>query len=607
MAVWNARALLYGVDGCSLRKQKIKNLNKICASNSVVGVLECHGVSAKILQLCKKYIPSHKAFHSPFVENGKVVPGTGGVLVLVEYTLLDFCSDSPSFSMNDVFRVIVPGRVARVVLHGDFNHQLFACTFVHNHDLTTQQMTVVEKLVDEDVSKTEECPDSFGAAYLGDFNLSPESEHPLVLKKPLPSNFASPLARSSTRPLEGRWNRVFAKLTEVVSDCFTHYSASTTTLTRKDRISTTSPRSSLLAFKSVAGIIRTPEYWYSAGLSDHAPVFWSAQLISQNKRGGSFSLVGAENKNNSKLALKREWCEHPHYRARMEAFSEVLGGISDPIEQRTAVIGVMRESAKQARDILFANDPTSTHSTLTRLSSISRCVWSCDSRLARILIKNSELGEKHITLENNIPRFSDPVYFEESFLAAKSEHLNKEKARINACASKDDPTSIGADKRSSKRTSKIAALNRVSTLWVKRAPRLSLAGVLVSEDTFKGLGMDTKDLQTGNAEGDLIITASEKVAKIIAHEWKPVFTAKDTDIELADELLKKYAEMKTWDWSISRPPTTESVAYYMSKLGHCSPGTDGVIPSGWKNAGPIGVNYISNRTDDALAGKKATP
>ena len=228
--------------------------------------------------------------------------------------------------------------------------------------------------MDEDVSKTEECPDSFGAAYLGDFNLSPESEHPLVLKKPLPSNFASPLARPSTRPVEGRWNRVFAKLTEVVSDCFTHYSASTTTLTRKDRIFTTSPRSSLLAFKSVAGIIRTPEYWYSAGLSDHAPVFWSAQMISQNK-------------NNSKLALKREWCEHPHYRARMEAFSEVLGGISDPIEQRTAVVEVMRESAKQARDILFANDPTSTHSTLTRLSSISRCVWSCDSRLARILIK----------------------------------------------------------------------------------------------------------------------------------------------------------------------------------------------------------------------------
>ena len=86
-------------------------------------------------------------------------------------------------------------------------------------------------------------------------------------------------------------------------------------------------------------------------------------------------------------------------------------------------------------------------------------------------------------------------------------------------------------------------------------------------------------------------------------KWEPTFAEKPTDEDTASELLDEYDSLKKWDWSASKPPTADNVEYYLSHLGNCEPGTDGVPPPAWKHSGPAGKDYITDLTHATLSGK----
>ena len=83
------------------------------------------------------------------------------------------------------------------------------------------------------------------------------------------------------------------------------------------------------------------------------------------------------------------------------------------------ITNLMRESALEARDIIFSTEPDSPCAQLTRLSSVARAVWTQNTKLASILIKNSSLGLEHIFTDGASVHLLNPSSFEDALLKAK--------------------------------------------------------------------------------------------------------------------------------------------------------------------------------------------
>jgi hypothetical protein len=113
-----------------------------------------------------------------------------------------------------------------------------------------------------------------------------------------------------------------------------------------DRIFLATSRPGLTHMKHSAGTISECTWWYSKGLSDHAPVFWHP--------------VPVKRAQGSTLRLKREWCEHPDFAKRVSAFSQTISDSNMSLAaKREAIISVQRESALMVRDKLFSDSPES--------------------------------------------------------------------------------------------------------------------------------------------------------------------------------------------------------------------------------------------------------
>ena len=122
---------------------------------------------------------------------------------------------------------------------------------------------------------------------------------------------------------------------------------------------------------------------------------------------------------------------HPHYASRMFAFAPYINPEElTTAEHRDIIVKLMKETALQCRDKLFLSDPESNHSTLTRLSSISRAVWTQDSKLASILIQHSSLGQQFSFLSNDTVSCINTQEFESRYMEAKTEHFNKERETL---------------------------------------------------------------------------------------------------------------------------------------------------------------------------------
>ena len=584
--VWNARALCFGNHNCRIRKQKAQQIAKFCKTFSIVGILEAKGAEAEIKLLLSQYIKTHFIFSSVLLdEQGLDYSRGGGVVLLVRHSLFPISVLDSEFNPNNFFRVIIPGRVLRLTLPGTSNGHSFALNLIHNQAFSREDFNCVEKVIRGDISKSREAPCEFCSVSIGDFNLQPAGVLPLPTLAPIPPNEnVGPQAIVSTRPFQARWEKLFQDLTEIVFAQQTHYNPETSLQNKIDRIFVATSRPGLTHMKHSAGTISESTWWYSKGLSDHAPVFWHPVPL---KRAPG-----------STLRLKKEWCEHPDFAKRVAAFSHIINNSGLPLaEKREAIIRVQRESAIMVRDKLFLDAPESQHSLLTRLASISRAIWYQDVKLASILILHSELGARFLKVDGGKVVLLNPTDFESQFVQAKEVHYQNLKDELARESATDNGNLPGAANRAQKRSCRMAALNRLSFLWNSFAPKLALGGVIIDEELANAMGEDAAGLDLA-----IPITDPQRMAKAIGTAWANVFGWKPTDDQIMEELLLDYANSKTWDWSLSSPPTFDSIVFYLSKLKHCQPGIDGMINAAWKNSGDLAAKYIVELLDLALSG-----
>ena len=158
---------------------------------------------------------------------------------------------------------------------------------------------------------------------------------------------------------------------------------------------------------------------------------------------------------------------------------------------------------------------------MTRLVSTSRAVWYQEAQLANILVESSDLGRGFLEVRGAAIYFNNPSLFKEKLLEAKQCHSDQEKSGLvhaGALTSEDAP---GAEKRANKRSSRLAALDRLSALWTTRSPRLALAGVITTDDMLsdRRYSADASEIEAGimpYGSGEFIVSRPEHMMEMFA-------------------------------------------------------------------------------------------
>ena len=163
----------------------MKEVVSLCRTFDVIGLLEVHGSRASLQSILGDACRSHLLFHSPFLENSRCRGDKGGVAILVSKALLGSGLGDPSFRILDMFQDIIPGRAARVAIPAGKNSS-FACTFVHNHDLSSQQMYILSQSIYGDIRNSQASPPVLlvGMCLLGDFNIEARGEERFHFSSP---------------------------------------------------------------------------------------------------------------------------------------------------------------------------------------------------------------------------------------------------------------------------------------------------------------------------------------------------------------------------------------------------------------------------------------
>ena len=178
--------------------------------------------------------------------------------------------------------------------------------------------------------------------------------------------------------------------------------------------------------------------------------------------------------------------------------------------------------------------------------------------------------------------------FEAALQDAKAAHLDKQHTDLGEVfkGSLDDL-------RAAKKAGKLQANRRMRTLWLPKSARLSLGGIKLTpaEALEHGISAQSSD-PTGDAQAFCYISDPSDVNKGLAGVWKHVFAEKLADIDIAEEILRRYSSR--WDWSLASPPSRESILYFMSKLIDSAPGLDGAIYSCWTACSEAVIVYLCN-------------
>ena len=475
---WNANALYHS--DLVKRGKKLKELRKFCTSFHVIGLEEVHGNRAALREMLGSILNSHLLFHSPFETDELTKEDTGGVAFLVSKEFVypenfapnfapNFASNfAPRFDMTKMFKILVPGRVARVAI--PFSAQgSFAYTVVHNYGLASAQLRTCENSINKDIDRAHRTPDLFGFCLLGDFNIEPSDETRFHISNPDEGIVVEGLngEANTSRPFQKRWEKIFGRMVGLKFPNPSHYISSDVCENRIDRIFGTVPRSALVLLNHRAGAIKSPALWHLNDLSDHAPIFWK------------ISFVPSSRVSDGNLRIPSAWSQHPKFTEKFKfLYRDVqpgLGIFSNLNEKCEFLVMCKREAARHVRDLLFLQQEHSTENSLLRLCSIARAAWNNDMHLGGILVTHSELARRFLNLDDGIVTLLEKPAFEETLRDAKERHFAGQRRRIN-----DDFKNVKEGSlRALKKGQRHETNNRLSYLWKEMFPTLALGGVKI--------------------------------------------------------------------------------------------------------------------------------
>ena len=229
-------------------------------------------------------------------------------------------------------------------------------------------------------------------------------------------------------------------------------------------------------------------------ISDHSPIsIKMAQLIG---------------KRDLPYRIDKEVSGHPMFARLVSRFFEAAELHLEPLDEAVPLAkGLIQEAACRTREFLLNDKPEERMCILSRLSSIAKCVWKGDYRLACKLISDTELGSKHLTFLNGKPCIKNHELFEFEVAIQRRYLSDKQKEEVLGRKEAD-----GALKQGKK--IKLLKIENLSKLWNVEAPRLVLSSVALTPELAAAIGLDGICTNT--------VGPVQKIAALAAG-WGPVF------------------------------------------------------------------------------------
>jgi len=379
-------------------------------------VFEAHGNHAEVdIEFARLRHRFDIHFSPSFLEDGSIDCATGGVLVFsLKSHFVGWLADVEN---------LVDGRCCRFNAYRMFDGVLqnYFAFGAHNHLYTAPEVRLVEADLMHCLDEARSDPQNNTVILCGDLNLHSANEPPMSLDLPARTRATNtPLVPnvSNSRPHQRIWENIFSKMFEIKMGKHTHVNIANLTLGKIDRVFCSTPPSGLLNLRNSAGVSADPMDLYVKGISDHSAGFWS--------------ICPPPKKPNIQPRIRPQWAKHPVFKKHCK---DLLSGLDfqgcSCQEHLESLKLVFREAADKTRNYMLSSQDKSSDSVLVQLSTIARCVWSGDRRVANLAKSSMLLGPVHLAPGNGRPCLLDPIAFEQEFASAKKSHLAKERECVH--------------------------------------------------------------------------------------------------------------------------------------------------------------------------------
>ena len=183
--------------------------------------------------------------------------GVGGVVSIFPKP---HCSVDGMFASESV----IQGRALRVAYTSEATTLIH--WNIHNFGITGANLSLLLGRIRRDLELAADNPDSVLVVLAGDFNLLARGETQTRLSRPVPPSESIGVIHQASP-----WDSIFGGLTELKHGADTHYTPSSDSSSRIDRIFISSPPWVILQIEPHLKLWAEPKMLHEQGISDHAP------------------------------------------------------------------------------------------------------------------------------------------------------------------------------------------------------------------------------------------------------------------------------------------------------------------------------------------------
>ncbi|CAK0838174.1 unnamed protein product, partial [Prorocentrum cordatum] len=365
------------------RKAKMNKLVSFMRKKAVILLQECRGTLPKLQAAIATYPYPYKIFYNHLSQKA------GGTAFLVP--LADRDQEDPQVHFDH--QILAAGRVALLTIYNSADNFTMKILNVHNFELDIVAQSKIAHSWKEMVQWNIESPVTRAFVAAGDFNVKSgptRSYTDPVSRTFSPGTLPAETARG-TQPLQAFWERLFAMVTEISTDCPTHYCRDTSTAATLDRFFIAIPAYYLLDVEVIAEVDIDAAAISDSRLSDHTPI--TLHLRDRTRQSEQTGI--------------------PEHVFRDPRYGEILGQLLDAAQlhrfpavyQWRCMKDFMSEAARQVRNELqrmpiSAKDPRAKGGRLITLRAISRCVWRNDVGTAYKLMATTADGARFLAVSN---------------------------------------------------------------------------------------------------------------------------------------------------------------------------------------------------------------
>ena len=568
---WNGRGVCMA-DSVS-RSSMGCHVRRVSKLAHILCLQEVHGLEGDIVHQMSVWLPGWRCFASHSLnEDGSANPNAGGCCTLI-------CPGVCALA-NFEHLDIVPGRcIGTSILTGD---KSFSVCNVHNYGLSLRDIKTIKNFLVTLSSNVGLFPTKSFGVLVGDINIKAEHEGSFKVG----GSFVGALRdRGFSNPLFsgqrlGQWRKILDNWTEISQPMPTHFDFATLSCSRIDRGWAFGPSDMLIKLNIRSHVVGTPEEYYGAGVSDHAPFI---------------VFLGFKIKSACTNSVPKFVCKHPNFKMHVDSFSVYCDLENLPVHRKLATYKLcFKEASKKVLLDIQHDEAGSIEPQRLAFSSMSRAVWYNNVTLARKLLSSSSLAKTHISIMNGQVTHINPGHFSSAFNEVHSKFYQSQIKDLRSQSS--NATSVNVKKQLK---SRINCYQRLQGVFWPSGKRLSVTGIRISriQSSERLLVMPPPPQGVGSSE---VVHSPDEIQQALIEYWRPVYSVKPMDMNKAEQFLKMYVRRNKhlFEFQYIEDPSIDEFEASIKHARHSACGCDGIPYAAYQANAPLSARVLSDCFQD---------